>query len=143
MGFACWGVGLMWGAVAGFFVSLFSSSKLTDTAVDGIRKLGGLDEMSGKEKAQFLLDYINTTKHQSPSRRFIAIAMLVGLMIFTGMWLIMRIVAAFIIYFGGDAQPLLVACDDIYTMSKEVLMQPMNIIIGFYFVTDIAKRFGK
>ena len=55
----------------------------------------------------------------------------------------MRIVAAFIIYFGGDAQSLLVACDDIYAMSKEVLMQPMNIIIGFYFVTDIAKRFGK
>lgn len=133
----------MWGAVAGFFGSLFSSSKLTDTAVDGIRKLGGLDEMSGKEKAQFLLDYINITKHQSPSRRFIAIAMLVGLMLFTGMWLMMRIVAAFIIYFGGDAQSLLVACDDIYAMSKEVLMQPMNIIIGFYFVTDIAKRFGK
>ena len=133
----------MWSAVAGFFGSLFSSSKLTDTAVDGIRKLGGLDEMSGKEKAQFLLDYINTTKHQSPSRRFIAISMLIGLMIFTGMWLMMRIVAAFIVYFGGDAQALLVACDDIYAMSKEVLMQPMNIIIGFYFVTDIAKRFGK
>lgn len=133
----------MWTAVAGFFGSLFSSSKLTDTAVDGIRKLGGLDEMSGKEKAQFLLDYINTTKHQSPSRRFIAISMLIGLMIFTGMWLMMRIVAAFIVYFGGDAQALLVACDDIYAMSKEVLMQPMNIIIGFYFVTDIAKRFGK
>lgn len=133
----------MWTAVAGFFGSLFSSSKLTDTAVDGIRKLGGLDEMSGKEKAQFLLDYINTTKHQSPSRRFIAISMLVGLMIFTGMWLMMRIVATFIVYFGGDAQALLVACDDIYAMSKEVLMQPMNIIIGFYFVTDIAKRFGK
>lgn len=133
----------MWTAVAGFFSGLFSSSKLTDTAVDGIRKLGGLDEMSGKEKAQFLLDYINTTKHQSPSRRFIAISMLIGLMIFTGMWLIMRIVAAFIIYFGGDAQAILVACNDIYEMSKEVLMQPMNIIIGFYFVTDIAKRFGK
>ena len=133
----------MWTAVAGFFGSLFSSSKLTDTAVDGIRKLGGLDEMSGKEKTQFLLDYINTTKHQSPSRRFIAISMLIGLMIFTGMWLMMRIVAAFIVYFGGDAQALLVACDDIYAMSKEVLMQPMNIIIGFYFVTDIAKRFGK
>lgn len=133
----------MWGAVAGFFGSLFSSSKLTDTAVDGIRKLGGLDEMSGKEKAQFLLDYINTTKHQSPSRRFIAIAMLIGLATFTGSWLIMRIVAACVSYFGGDSTTLIIACDDIYEMSKEVLLQPMNIIIGFYFVTDIAKRFGK
>jgi len=133
----------MWGAVAGFFGSLFSSSKLTDTAVDGIRKMGGLDEMSGKEKAQFLLDYINTTKHQSPARRFIAIAMLVGLGTFTGSWLIIRIAAATVAYFGGDAAALLAACDDIYEMSKEVLLQPMNIIIGFYFVTDIAKRFGK
>lgn len=133
----------MWGAVAGFFGSLFSSSKLTDTAVDGIRKIGGLDEMSGKEKAQFLLDYINVTKHQSPARRFIAMAMLIGLGTFTGSWLIIRIAAAVVAYFGGDASQLLIACDDIYAMCKEVLMQPMNIIIGFYFVTDIAKRFGK
>lgn len=133
----------MWTAVAGFFGSLFSSSKLTDTAVDGIRKLGGLDEMSGKEKAQFLLDYINTTKHQSPSRRFIAMAMLIGLAAFTGSWLIIRITAAVVAYFGGNVSELLIACDDIYAMCKEVLMQPMNIIIGFYFVTDIAKRFGK
>lgn len=133
----------MWSAVAGFFGSLFSSSKLTDTAVDGIRKMGGLDEMSGKEKAKFLLDYINTTKHQSPARRFIAMAMLIGLGTFTGSWLIIRIVAATVAYFGGDALELLAACDDIYIMAKEVLLQPMNIIIGFYFVTDMAKRFGK
>jgi hypothetical protein len=129
--------------IAGFFGSLFSSSKLTDTAVDGIRKLGGLDEMNSKDKAQFLLDNINATKHQSPSRRFIAITMLIGLMLFTGTWLLLRIIAAAVAYYGGDNGEIMRACDDIFAMAETVLMQPMNIIIGFYFVTDIAKRFGK
>lgn len=128
--------------VAGFFGSLFSSSKLADTAVDGIRKLGGLDEMNGEQKAKFLLDYIEATKHQSPSRRFIAISMVIGLMLFTGVWLLLRVIACAVAYFGGDNGPILLACSDIFNMAGEVLMQPMNIIIGFYFVTDIAKRFG-
>lgn len=130
-------------AIAGFFSGLFSSNKLADTAVDGIRKLGGLDELSDKEKAQFLLDHINATKHQSPARRFIAIAMLMGLMVFTGTWLLLRIVATAVAYSGGDNGDIIKACNDIFAMTESVLMQPMNIIIGFYFVTDIAKRFGK
>lgn len=134
---------MMISAIAGFFGSLFSSSKLTDTAVDGIRKLGGLDEMNSKDKAEFLLKYMDATKHQSPSRRFIAISMLMGLMTFTGTWLLLRIVAAAVSYYGGDASEVIQACDDIFEMSKEVLLQPMNIIIGFYFVTDIASRVRK
>ena len=133
----------MWSAIAGFMGSLFSSSKLADTAVDGIRKLGGLDEMNGEQKAKFLLDYIEATKHQSPSRRFIAISMVAGLMFFTGTWLILRVIASAVAYCGGDNAHILMACTDIFNMAGEVLMQPMNIIIGFYFVTDIASRIKK
>ena len=129
--------------LAAFVGGIFSSSKATDTAIDAVRKIGGLDDMNAKEKADWLLRYIETTKHQSPARRLIAVMMLTGVMVFTGTWLLIRIAAAIVAYCGGDAGVLLTACDDIYEMCNSVLMQPMNIIIGFYFVTDIAKRFSK
>ena len=133
----------MLNTLAAFVGGIFSSSKATDTAIDAVRKIGGLDDMNAKEKADWLLRYIETTKHQSPARRLIAVMMLTGVMTFTGTWLLLRIAAAIVAYFDGDSGVLLTACDDIYEMCNNVLMQPMNIIIGFYFVTDIAKRFSK
>jgi len=45
----------MIGLIKGFVTTMFASSKAADTAIDGLRKLGGLDDMNGKEKAKFLI----------------------------------------------------------------------------------------
>lgn len=129
--------------IASFIGGMFSSSKLQDTAIDGIRKLGGLDEMSDKEKADFLLSYMQQTKHQSPMRRFIAFAFVIGFMLFTGAWLITTVL--FRVGMGFGWSPALMGqldmlSDDIFAMTKEILLNPVNIIVGFYFVTDIARR---
>lgn len=127
-----------------FIKSMFSSSKLTDTAIDGIRKLGGLDEMSDKEKADYLLKYIDATKHQSPMRRFIAFAFVAGWMLFSGFWLIATVFMWVYLFFGGDveaAKNLDLLRTDLFDMLKEILAQPVNLIISFYFVSDIARRF--
>lgn len=133
----------MIGAIGSFIGGMFSSSKLQDTAIDGIRKLGGLDEMNDKEKADFLLKYLQTTKHQSPMRRFIAFSFVIGLMLFTGTWLIVTIL--FRVGMGLGWAPALngqldLLADDIFLMCETILLQPVNLIIGFYFVTDIASR---
>jgi hypothetical protein len=135
----------MLSAIASFIGGMFSSSKLQDTAIDGIRKLGGLDEMTDKEKAEFLLSYLSQTKHQSPMRRFIAFAFVAGFMLFTGAWLITTVL--FRVGMGFGWSPALMGqldmlSDDIFAMTKEILLNPVNIIVGFYFVTDMAKRFG-
>lgn len=126
-----------------FIKGLFSSSKLVDTAVDGLRKIGGLDDMNPKDKAQFLLDYHNATKHQSPTRRLIAILFVVGLMLFTFIWLVATVLFRIGMAFGWspalNGQMDLLA-DDIFMMCKEILFQPVNLIIGFYFAVDIARK---
>lgn len=132
-------------AIGGFIGSMFSSDKMQDVAIDSIRKLGGLDQMTDKERADFLLQYMRETKHQSPMRRFIAFAFVVGFMLFTGAWLIFTIL--FRIGMGFGWSPALMGqidmlSDDLFAMTQEILLQPVNIIIGFYFVTDIAKRWG-
>lgn len=130
-------------AIGGFIGSMFSSNKLQDTAIDGIRKLGGLDEMTDKEKADWLLEYIDKSKHQSLMRRAIAFAFLVGFMLFTGVWLICTII--FRVGLGLGWSPALMGqmdmlADDIFAMTKEILLNPMNLVIGFYFAVDMIKR---
>ena len=130
-------------AVTSFFGSMFSSSRLQDTAIDGLRKLGGLDEMNPKEKSEYILAYMAATKHQSPMRRFIAFAFVAGLALFTFSWLICSIL--FRISLGLEWSPVFseqmsMLAADIFIMLKEIILQPMNIIVAFYFVTDVASK---
>lgn len=126
------------GAIAKFFGGLFSSSKLTDTAIDGIRKIGGLDEMNGEQKAKFIIDYLNATKHQSLARRFIALS----LTFIYGLFLIVWLVATCLGWGLGIPSPLLLA-DAVYEFMKEIILNPFNIILSFYFVMNMTQKLGK
>lgn len=127
----------MWATVSSFFAGMFSSSRLQDTAIDGLRKLGGLDEMNGKEKAQFILDYMNATKHQSIVRRLIALVM-VGL--FTAFVLTWLIAAGAGYYF--DIQTSLEFAGAVKMFFESVILQPYNLILSFYFIVNIAQKVG-
>lgn len=127
----------MFGFISSFIGGMFSSSKLQDTAIDGIRKLGGLDEMSAEDKAKFLLDYMAATKHQSPMRRFIALAMTSVFSLYVVVWLI-----AAVIGFGFEvdrAVQLAAATREYFT---EVISTPFSLVLSFYFVLNIASKIG-
>ena len=128
----------MFAGVATFVAGLFSSSKAQDTAIDAVRKLGGLDEMNSKEKAQFLLDYMAATKHQSPVRRLIAFALTALYSLVIALWLIYSGVG-----YLGELQPAIELAEATRQFLESVLVQPFNILLGFYFVTNIAQRIGK
>ena len=125
-------------ALAGFFGGLFSSTKMRDTAIDAVRKLGNLDEMSMQEKSDFLLQYMNATKHQSPVRRLIALVLsfIFGLMIVT--WL----VAAGVGYYF-DITVSLEFAGAVKMFLTDVVQTPFSIILSFYFVLNIAQKAGK
>lgn len=128
----------MFAGIATFVAGLFSSSKAQDTAIDAVRKLGGLDDMNSKEKAQFLLDYMAATKHQSPVRRLIAFALTALYALLVLLWLVYSGVG----YLGGyQAAMELAGATKMFLES--VLIQPFNILLSFYFVTNIAQRMGK
>jgi magnesium-transporting ATPase (P-type) len=128
----------MWTGVATFFAGLFSSTKMQDTAVDAVRKLGGLDEMSSREKAQFLLDYMAATKYQSPMRRLIALLLTVVYVGIICVWL----VSAGVGYYGGSIAALEMA-GAVKMFMESVLLTPFNLVLSFYFVTNIAQKVGK
>jgi len=124
--------------IATFFAGLFSSTKMQDTAIDAVRKLGNLDEMSMQEKSEFILQYMNATKHQSPVRRLIALVLsvLFGLLIVT--WLVAAGVGYYLdivasLEFAGAVKMFLV----------DVVQTPFSIILSFYFVLNIAQKAGK
>jgi len=122
-------------ALAGFFGGLFSSTKMQDTAIDAVRKLGGLDEMSAKEKSEFLIQYMETTKHQSVVRRFIAMVLVMLYSLIAVVWLISGGVGYLASY-----TPALEYAGSVKIFLESVVVQPFNIILSFYFVMNIAGK---
>jgi hypothetical protein len=124
--------------VTSFVSGLFSNSKLQDVAIDGIRKLGGLNEMTDQEKSEYLIKLMEVTKHQSPMRRLIAF-MLASL--FTLMSVIWLVAAGVGYYMGIDAS--LVYAGAVRNYFESVVREPFTWIVSFYFVIDIATKFKK
>ena len=128
----------MFSGLAAFFVSMFSSSKLQDTAIDGLRKVGGLDDMNQREKAEYILKYIEVSKHQSPIRRLIAFTLTSLYALVILMWLTTVVVG-----YVFDVPMSLELSGAVKMFMEDVIVQPFNIILSFYFVTQIATKFGK
>jgi len=121
--------------IASFFAGLFSSTKMQDTAIDAVRKLGGLDEMSAKEKSEFILQYMDRTKHQSEVRRFIALVLVILYSLIATVWLISGGVGYLASY-----TPALEYAGSVKIFLESVVVQPFNIILSFYFVMNIAGK---
>ena len=117
----------MWGFIKGFF----GSSGVMDTANDAIRKLGGLDDINSKERVDAFISVVKETKHQSPARRFIAILV-------TLVWAMLIMVWTLTTYLGEVS-----TADSIKVFMGEVVREPFNFIIGFYFVSHILSGIKK
>lgn len=128
----------MLGVIGSFLGGMFSSSKLQNTAIDGIRKMGGLDEMDAEAKAKFLLDYMAATKHQSPMRRFIALTMTIIYGLFVLSW-----IAAMGIGYAFDADAAVQFAVANREYFSDVLATPFSLVLSFYFLTNIAQKAGK
>jgi uncharacterized membrane protein len=124
--------------ILGWIASIFASNKVQDLAIDGLRQVSGLNEMTAKEKSEYIIKYIEVTKHQSPMRRLIAftLTMLYALVIL--LWLGSAVVG----YVWGVV-PALELAGAVKIFMGDVIVQPFNIILSFYFVTQIAGKFGK
>jgi hypothetical protein len=116
---------------------LFSSSKVQDLAIDGLRKVGGLNDMTPKEKSEYILRYMDATRHQSPVRRLIAFSLTGFYILILTTWLIAAGVG-----FMAHTPAALSFAGELRGFIAEVLTQPFNIILAFYFVTNIAGKFG-
>lgn len=120
--------------------ALFGVSGVTDTALKIIEKVSGTD-WSDKEKAQFVLDYQNATKHQSPARRVIAIAIAFVWVVLVLSWFVASAVGRFA--YDAALNPGTVLAADISAFIDLNITSPFNIILAFYFTTQILSGLKK
>lgn len=114
-------------AIGGFF----GSSGFAKTAVDGLRKLGGLDDLNGMERVSAFERILKITQGQSPARRMIAF-------IVCAVWAIM--VMFWLVNMQLDNVEQATA---IKLFMTETVKEPFNYIIGFYFLTNIIAGIKK
>ena len=146
------------GIIAGI-KAILGFDGVANTALKIVDKIAGTD-WTPKEKSEFLLKYQEATKHQSPARRFIAIAFTVGMALFGFAYLSAGAVAHIYIFIATTGEtlaevsasqnlaeirikPLLTLQNDSYVYMKEVLSNPMTWILGFYFAVDIGSKIKK
>lgn len=63
----------MFKQIGKFIGGILGTDQAAKLAVDLIADKAGLNDMTGKDKAEFMLAFMAATKHQSPVRRVLAI----------------------------------------------------------------------
>ena len=126
----------MWDKLA----AIFGFSGVADSALRIVDKLAGVD-WTAKEKAQYVLDYQNSTKHQSPARRFIAVCIMVVWVLLILSWLAASMIGRF--YLDGTLNAGTVFAADVSAFIALNITDPFNIILAFYFTTQILNGLKK
>lgn len=136
--------------------AFFSYTGVAESALKLFDKVAGTD-WTAKEKSQWILDYLAATKHQSPARRFIAVAFTVGFALFGFTYLVSGITAYFYVFFASDGvtlaqvaasqnlaeirvKPLLQLQNDALIYAETTLKNPISIILGFYFAIGAVSK---
>jgi hypothetical protein len=117
-----------------FFKSLLGMDKVVDSGMKIVDRIAGTDWLPDK-KADFILKYMEATKHQSPARRMIAFMFAFVWVLMVAIWLLST--AAFHLL---GSQSSLGLADSVLEFMGDHVTQPMNIIVAFYFVTHIIKK---
>lgn len=120
-----------------FIKSLFAFDSVVNTATKIVDKIAGTDWTS-KERAEFILSYQDKTRHQSPSRRFIALSV-------TAVWVLIVVSMTVACIIGNifSIPEVLMIAKDMKAIMSDLIKEPFNYIIGFYFVIGTMNSFRK
>ncbi|WP_422451865.1 hypothetical protein [Endozoicomonas sp. ALC066] len=120
-----------------FLSNIFGNSDTVKKATEGVYH--GVDKafFTDEEKADFrlkwgdwILEYMRSTQPQNVARRLIAF-------IVVGVWaFLILLIAGSILLGSAVSEPL-------FKLLKEVVLQPFNIVLGFYFLTHAIKGIRK
>lgn len=111
--------------IRSFFQSLFSSSSIIDNGM----KMADNAFFTEQEKSAFLLDWLKATAPMAIARRFIAV-------IITFQWALMINVAIVLILIENDK------IDKILALMRDNVESPFNIVLGLYFLSQVATRWN-
>ena len=94
---------------------------------------------------EWYLKYLEASNPQNLSRRFIAVAV-------TGLWVFLIVLGVIMAILTGDTSAVsvismnedtaeLTVAAFIFLILRDVVLQPFSIIVGFYFLTQLARPF--
>jgi len=112
---------------------VFGFEGVGQSALKIVDKIAGTD-WTPKEQAAFILDYSNATKHESKTRRVLAIGIFAEQFMLCTVWLTSRCIGAFID--SDQAVMLSVDIAEFMTSSTNVML---NGILAFYFLLNMKK----
>ena len=111
--------------------SFFGYSGVIDTAAKAVDKIFGLNDINEKERVDAFLAVLDKTKHQSPARRVISF-------IVACTWFLLVVAWLTTVLMGNVTMAL-----EIKTFMNEIIKEPFNYIIGFYFAVGILTGMKK
>ena len=119
---------------------LFGFSGVTETALKVIEKVTGTND-TPQEQRQFILDWLNATKHQSPMRRIIACTVTATWLLVILVWLVCTVVARF--FYEDLVNPASLVAQDMMVFMSDNIVEPFNLIIIFYFSVHAINNIRK
>tara|TARA_R110002012_G_scaffold33595_3_gene98199 strand:+ start:2857 stop:3228 length:372 start_codon:yes stop_codon:yes gene_type:complete len=120
-----------------FIKGLFGMDAVVNSATKIIDKIAGTD-WTAKEKADWVLQYQQGTKHQSPARRFIAISVtLIWFFVMIGM------IAGYLVGDFLEIPRALIFANDMKMVIKDQISEPFNYVIMFYFAMGAINSIKK
>lgn len=125
---------------------LLGFESVIESATKIVDRIAGTD-WTPTQKADFIINYQNATKHQSLPRRCIALAVTFVWLLCVFIWLFATVwlnVAGAAAESGelitGSAAWAIGLQADIEGFIANQIDKPFNIVIGFYFLTQMIKR---
>ena len=113
-----------------FIKGIFGFSSVIDSATKIVDKIAGTDWLP-QQKADFLLQYMESTRHQSPARRFIATMIAMVWLLMAVCWLISSGVGRF--FYDEALNPGTVLAADISAFMSLNINDGFSMILAFYF----------
>ena len=113
--------------------SVFGFDGVGESALKIVEKLAGTD-FTAKEKADYILKYMETTKHQSPTRRILAILFMSEQIMLVTVWLAATAAGRLLEHKGAE----LLASDVNLFLQSNVNIS-LGLIISFYFLIGVKK----
>lgn len=126
----------MWAAIK----QLFGFSSVVESATKIVDKIAGTDWMP-QQKADFLLKYMEATKHQSVARRFIAISIIAFWLVLGITWLTASIIGRFA--YDTINNPAMALASDISGFLALNINENLALVMMFYFGVHGVTMFGE
>ena len=116
-----------------FITKVFGFSGVADTALKIVEKLAGTD-FTAKEKADYILKYMETTKHQSPTRRVLAVLFMSEQIMLVTVWLFATAANRLLAHAGAG-----LLATDVNAFLQSNVNISLGLIISFYFIIGVKK----